>query len=62
MAKVLEFRPKKHVYELSRCAGCGKEIRGNYTELGLHSGQGDVVTHIALCFVCAKSAEKVGVI
>ena len=62
MAKVVLFEPRKHVYELENCAGCGKKIEGDFTELGLPSPDNKVMTHIALCSKCTAIAKSEGVI
>ena len=62
MKKVVELQPRKHVYEVDRCAGCSEVIQGDYTELGLPSGDGKTVKHIALCEACSGAARKEGVI
>ena len=54
MGTVIALQPKKHIYELEQCAGCGKTIKEHYTELGLPSGDNRAVTHIALCNGCYK--------
>lgn len=62
MSKVIELEPIKHVYEIDQCAGCRVVIDDEYTEIGLPSGDGKIVKHIALCSKCTRSAEKAGVI
>ena len=62
MAKIFELEPKKHSYELDQCAGCGDVIKGDYTEIGLPSGDGNEIKHIALCTFCSGVAVKEGVI
>ncbi|MFB4473732.1 hypothetical protein ACDI16_12480 [Oceanobacillus caeni] len=62
MPEVLEFKPIKHVYNTDHCSGCQREIVGSYTELGLPSGDGKRMEHIALCKRCATTAQKQGVI
>lgn len=62
MAKVVLFEPRKHVYELENCAGCGKKIEGDFTELGLPSPDNKILTHIALCTKCTAIAKSEGVI
>lgn len=62
MEKVVALKPKKHVYELENCAGCGKTIGDHYTEIGLPSGDNKTVTHIALCSKCTAIAKGEGVI
>ena len=60
MGSVVELQPKKHVYEIDHCAGCGDVVAGEYTELGLPSGDGNEIKHIALCDGCSGEARKVG--
>ena len=62
MGKVVELKPRKHIYELEQCAGCGKEIKEHYTELGLPSGDNKTVTHIALCNGCYKQFLEVSAV
>ena len=62
MAKVVLFEPRKHVYELENCAGCGKKVEEHYTELGLPSADNKTVTHIALCDNCYKEYLKVSAV
>ena len=62
MGKVIALQPKKHIYELEQCAGCGKAIEEHYTEIGLPSGDNSKIVHIALCSKCTKIAKGEGVI
>jgi len=62
MKKVTQLNAQQHVYEVENCAGCGKEITGDYTELGLPSMDDTEIKHIALCKSCTKIAKDEGVI
>ena len=62
MGKVIALQPRKHVYELEYCAGCGQKIEDHYTEIGLPSGDNRTITHIALCSDCTAVAKSEGVI
>lgn len=62
MAKLVELQPRKHVYDIDQCAGCGDVIEGDYTELGLPSADGKEIKHIALCVSCSGVAAKEGAI
>lgn len=62
MSNVIDLPTRKHIYELDYCAGCGDLITGVYTELGLPSGDGQQLKHIALCSECSSVSKKEGVI
>lgn len=59
--KVIKLDTIQHKYELENCAGCHKPITGEYEEIGLPSGDGKEMKHIALCERCFKVAESHGV-
>ena len=58
MAKVIEFKAPKHIYEVDNCSGCGAEIVDEYTELKLPTQDG--FKYIALCDECENEAIKNG--
>lgn len=62
MSKVIELQPRKHIYELDHCSGCGGVVVGDYLELGLPSLDNKQIKHIALCSSCSGVAKKEGVI
>jgi len=62
LSKVIELQPRKHIYVLDHCAGCGTTSLDAYTEIGLPSPDNKEITHIALCNKCSGVAKKEGAI
>lgn len=60
MQKVIELKPKKHIYKLDYCSGCSDVIGSEYTEVCLPGS--DDITHIALCKSCGDEAKREGII
>ena len=62
MSKVIDLQPRKHIYMLDHCAGCGTTSLDVYTEIGLPSPDNKEIKHIALCGRCSGVAKEKGVI
>lgn len=60
--KVIKLDTVQHTYEIEECAGCHKLIIGEYTEIGLPSGNGLEIKYIALCDSCSSVAENEGIL
>lgn len=61
MAQILEFpKQPQSLYAVDQCAGCQKDIQGDYWEVTIPLADGRE-KHIALCDDCNEEVIKHGV-
>lgn len=60
MSKVISLGAKQHEYDVEKCAGCGKKIKGDYRDISMEFEK--KVKHIALCDSCYQISLDHGVI
>lgn len=53
-----ESRRKQHIYELDRCAGCGRVIADDEPYFELELDEGRIIRHIALCEACEAESHE----